>query len=333
MDRFEINMVRLPDTHWQAIAGRSPIPRAMKDKHKPRRVKAAPKRCVLMSPFALTRSVKCRSMVGAGEVFQWDVARCGVFGVMTFNIRFETEEDRENTWESRRDLVVELMTRHAPRVLGTQEGMWHQLKYLQGHLPGYTLLSPFRVIDESCQYPSIFYRTAEFEFQEGGEFWLSKTPAVHRSKDWDSAFPRMMSYGRFMDRETKERIWCIVTHLDHQGTEARRCQGEMIADFVRRRRGPVILMGDFNDRPGSAVHGILTGPDTGLCDTWQVLGREEDEMSMTHHGFRGTPQKTRMDWILVSTHFRVVEARIIRDNRHGRYPSDHFPYAVDLELG
>jgi endonuclease/exonuclease/phosphatase family metal-dependent hydrolase len=52
---------------------------------------------------------------------------------------------------------------------------------------------------------------------------------------------------------------------------------------------------------------------------------------MTHHGFTGIPQKTRMDWVLVSKHFRVVDARIIRDNAEGRYPSDHFPYLVELE--
>lgn len=259
--------------------------------------------------------------------------RGGVFKVMTFNLRFATERDRENAWEARRGMVVELVTRHAPRLLGTQEGMGHQLGYLQEHLPDYTLHCPHRVFDESCQYPSIFYRTAELEAEEGGEFWLSKTPTVHRSKDWDSAFPRMMSYGRFLDRETGERMWCMVTHLDHQGIEARRSQCEMVAAFVRRHRGPVILMGDFNDSPWSTVHSILTGSDTGLRDTWQVLGREEDERSLTHHGFRGIPQKTRMDWILVSAHFQVVGASIIRDNCRGKYPSDHFPYAVELELG
>jgi endonuclease/exonuclease/phosphatase family metal-dependent hydrolase len=61
------------------------------------------------------------------------------------------------------------------------------------------------------------------------------------------------------------------------------------------------------------------------------LGREEDEKSMTHHGFTGMPKKTRMDWILVSKHFRVIDAQIIRDNSEGSYPSDHYPYMVDLE--
>ncbi|MBW2094627.1 MAG: endonuclease, partial [Deltaproteobacteria bacterium] len=65
-------------------------------------------------------------------------------------------------------------------------------------------------------------------------------------------------------------------------------------------------------------------------DTWQVLGRKEDAQSFTHHGFTGIGQNGRIDWILVSPHFRIKDAAIIRDHFNGRYPSDHFPYLVDL---
>ena len=39
---------------------------------------------------------------------------------------------------------------------------------------------------------------------------------------------------------------------------------------------------------------------------------------------------TRMDWILVSPHFRVQDASVIRGHVEGRYPSDHFPYMAAL---
>lgn len=44
----------------------------------------------------------------------------------------------------------------------------------------------------------------------------------------------------------------------------------------------------------------------------------------------GTLQKARIDWVLASPHFRVTDARIIRYRFEDRYPSDHFPYMVDL---
>ncbi len=250
---------------------------------------------------------------------------------MTFNIRFENREDLENCWEDRREFLCEVIRRHSPEIIGTQETTWHQIQYLCDHLPGYRLQASNRIIDDTCQYPTLFYRQERFEVTEGGDRWLSRTPLIHRSKDWDSTFPRMMSYGLFQDQETGFTVWAIVTHLDHQGREARWQQARLIASFIQRHSGACILMGDFNDGPDSEPHRLLTGAEVGLHDTWQTLGRTEGEQSMTHHGFTGTPQKTRMDWILVSAHFRLHDAQIVRDHQNGQYPSDHYPYLVDLE--
>jgi endonuclease/exonuclease/phosphatase family metal-dependent hydrolase len=65
-------------------------------------------------------------------------------------------------------------------------------------------------------------------------------------------------------------------------------------------------------------------------DTWQSLWRGEGKNG-THHRFTGIPQDHRIDWILASQDFRVLEARIVKDHFDGRYPSDHFPYVADLD--
>jgi endonuclease/exonuclease/phosphatase family metal-dependent hydrolase len=250
--------------------------------------------------------------------------------LMTFNIRFENDRDGANAWLLRRELVAEVVCAHAPRVLGTQEGTASQLDYLRSHLPGYSMHAPDRVWDETCQYPTLFYRHDALEVVDGGEFWLSTTPQVHRSKDWDSAFPRMMSYARLREQGTSREFWAVVTHLDHLGAEARMKQGEMICTWWRGRPAALVVMGDFNEHPGSPLHRRLTADDTGLCDSWSLLRRPEDDAAMTHHGFSGVPGKGRIDWILVNSSFRVRDAFIVRDGRDGRFPSDHFPYCVDL---
>jgi endonuclease/exonuclease/phosphatase family metal-dependent hydrolase len=251
--------------------------------------------------------------------------------IMTFNIRFENDRDGENGWEYRRDFVTGVIERYAPAVVGTQEGLPPQLTYLRDRLPAYHLHTPARIIDETSQCPSLFIRTDDFSIEEGVEFWLSLQPRVHLSKDWDSAFPRMMSAARLTARGDDRPFWIAVTHLDHVGTEARHEQAKMVARWVESQREPVILMGDFNDGQGSAAHRVLTDSCTGLIDTWQALGLSEGIENYTSHGFTGVPQKARMDWILVTLHFHVVNALIIRDHFNGRYPSDHFPYMVDLE--
>ena len=251
--------------------------------------------------------------------------------IMTFNLRFENDRDGENSWLNRRDLVVQIVKKYTPSLLGTQEGTSSQLVYLQENLPDYRIHAPNRLLDATCQYPTLFYRPDRFQLLEGSEFWLSKTPSVHRSKDWDSAFPRMMSYALLEDLSVCRRLWAIVTHLDHIGVEARLEQARIIANWVQQQAEPIILMGDFNTGPDSLVHELLATGETGLRDTWQALSKAENVQSMTHHGFVGTPQKGRIDWVLLSRHFVVRDAAIIRDQFDGRYPSDHFPYAAQVE--
>jgi endonuclease/exonuclease/phosphatase family metal-dependent hydrolase len=93
-----------------------------------------------------------------------------------------------------------------------------------------------------------------------------------------------------------------------------------------------VLLGDFNDLPGSKVHRTLNNPIGPFVDSWQALSRSEDQQSYTHHGFTGVPMKGRIDWILTTSEFRILDGSIVYDHEAGRYPSDHFPLWVDLEL-
>lgn len=252
--------------------------------------------------------------------------------IMTFNLRFENDHDGENGWPYRRDLVVRTILRHAPFILGTQEGIQRQLGYLRDRLEAYELYLPARrVLDERSQCPTLLYRRDELELLEGDELWLSKTPEKHLSKDWDSAFPRMIGYALLRHRKTGRELWAGVTHLDHMGTEARFQQARLAGRWVKERRRPVILMGDFNDAPDSPAYRELVGEETGLTDTWRALGYGEDESSMTSHDFHGVPRKARLDWILAGDAFAVRRAAVLRDHEGSRYPSDHFPYVAELE--
>jgi len=250
---------------------------------------------------------------------------------MTFNLRFENDRDGSNGWEFRKDLVVQLIDRHAPSILGTQEGTCSQISYLRDNLPEYHLHTPNRIYDDTCQYPTLFVKRNDFVVLEGSEFWLSRTPHIHRSKDWDSAFPRMLSYGRLKSIGSGRVFSVAVTHLDHMGSNARYEQAKIIIDWIHGQTGAVILMGDFNDSPASPVHNLLVEHGTGLRDTWHTLGRKDNCDSFTHHGFTGIPGKGRLDWILISSHIRVNDAFIIRDHWGGRFPSDHFPYLVSTD--
>jgi len=249
--------------------------------------------------------------------------------VMTFNLRFENEDDGDNAWHCRREMVVEIIKKYQPDILGTQEGKWSQISYLAEQLPGYVPFLPGREPDPVIQCPTLFFRKQAVVLLNGGEFWLSETPDVHLSKSWDSAFPRMISWAEVRMKNCAFPIISAVTHLDHMGAIARQEQAQMIAAWSARQSAPIVLMGDFNDAPASPAHTVLICDR--LRDTWWAMDKNDGPSSFTRHRFDGIPQVARLDWILADPCFKVRDARIVHDHSDGRYPSDHFPYVADLD--
>jgi endonuclease/exonuclease/phosphatase family metal-dependent hydrolase len=249
--------------------------------------------------------------------------------VLTFNLRFATPIDGANQWDYRKELVVETIFACEPDLVGTQEGTVPQLDYLTRHLQGFLPLVAHRQVDPTCQYPTIFYRQ-EFQVKESGEFWLSETPEVHRSISWDSAFPRMATYGLFQEAGRDLWFYFIDTHLDHISSQARIQGARLIQHFFLKKTQPLILVGDFNEPPDAAVHQELTGPGCRLTDSWWALHAPGHDPP-TQHQFDGQPRGHRIDWVLISAPFRVTKTEVVVYNRAGRYPSDHFPYVAEVE--
>ncbi len=250
--------------------------------------------------------------------------------VMTFNLRFANPQDGPNRWEFRKELVVETILAYHPDLLGTQEGTVPMLEFLTVHLPGYRPLVEHREVDPTCQYPTIFYRSEAFQTKDSGEFWLSQTPQEHRSKSWDSAFPRMVTYGLFQEIGRDLWFYFINTHLDHISELARFHGSRMIRDHFLSQKKPMILVGDFNEPPDAQVYRQFIGEDSPLRDTWRARHLAGEE-TPTQHQFNGDPRGSRIDWILVTPPFLVKEVEIITRNQEGRYPSDHFPYLAEVE--
>jgi endonuclease/exonuclease/phosphatase family metal-dependent hydrolase len=249
--------------------------------------------------------------------------------LLTFNLRFANPLDGPNHWDHRKELVVETIFALNPDLIGTQEGTVPQLEYLTDHLQGFLPLVAHRQVDPTCQYPTIFYRQG-FQVKDSGEFWLSETPAVHRSISWDSAFPRMVTYGLF--REAGRDLWFYFsnTHLDHISSLARHHGARLIQKFFSDKNEPLILVGDFNEPPDAAVFQELTRPGHRFVDTWRVLHPQGPEPP-TQHNFDGQPRGHRIDWILVTAPFQVTKADVVVYNHSGRYPSDHFPYIAEVD--
>jgi len=251
--------------------------------------------------------------------------------VLTINLRRQTEEDGPDNWPHRKKLTARLIQDTAPHIFGTQEGRKPQIRELLEELEGYTLADKHREWDPARMYPCIFYDTNMFEVVESGDWWLSESPMVHASKSWGSAFPRLAVWARLKAMRDRSTFIFAVTHLDHLSLPARTGQARVLLRLLSRVSQdeiPVILVGDFNDVPGSGPYKILTRR---YKDAWLECNTSMED-AHTWHGFSGNGRRGRLDWILTSPDIRIHSAEIMRISYGGSYPSDHFPVRAVLEL-
>jgi endonuclease/exonuclease/phosphatase family metal-dependent hydrolase len=260
--------------------------------------------------------------------------------VMTINLRYRNAHDRENHWDNRRHLIVNLIGKYLPALIGTQEGFKDQLDDLARLAPGYAYIDAQRLVSIQRQCPTIFYRRDLLTPVKAGNFWLSETPGFPDSKSWDSAFPRLATHALFRIRETEQFFYFFNTHFDHQSAWARRESTLLLIRKIRELNPeslPTIIVGDFNMGCDTMEHELLTGKiDIGEAkgwfhNVWEKLGKPK-QGAETFHGFSGIPKKEQMDWILATSHFRFLFIQKNEDNQDGKYPSDHFPVLAGLAL-
>lgn len=242
---------------------------------------------------------------------------------MTFNLRRDFAHDGPNAWTHRLDAVAALLRSERPHVLGTQEGLPHQLAALDRALDGYSRVGSARCGRGEDEANAIYFDTTRLDLRASGDFWLSDRPHEPGSRAWGSACPRLVTWARFRDRATGRDFTCANTHLDHISEEARVRSAALLAE----RFPHALLLGDFNAEPGSPVHAQLTAH---WVDTHAARGLLQ-EPGHTYHGFTGRATQ-RIDWILVPRDANVLAHRVLTHRPEGRLPSDHWPVAAEILL-
>ncbi|MCU0785800.1 MAG: endonuclease/exonuclease/phosphatase family protein [Verrucomicrobia bacterium] len=254
--------------------------------------------------------------------------------VMTYNLKFASPNP-PNAWPVRRPLVREVIQQIAPDVFGTQEGLYAQLKEIASDLPDYEWIGLGREGGSRGEFMAVFYRKARFEPLAYDHFWLSDTPEVIGSSTWGNRNRRMVTWVKFLDRQTQREFFLWNTHFDNQVQAAR----EQAAKLVRERvaaldtKLPLILTGDFNAAGGTnAAYKILT--DGGFfADTWMTAKERQGEGLNTSNGFQAIRRNgVRIDWILTRGEVVADSTEIVTFSRNGQFPSDHFPVVARMRF-
>ncbi|MBU2536853.1 MAG: hypothetical protein KKH22_00325, partial [Proteobacteria bacterium] len=85
----------------------------------------------------------------------------------------------------------------------------------------------------------------------------------------------------------------------------------------------------------SNAYRLLTGDGT-LIDALRRIqpngpNGPNGEDEATFHGYGRQEEMAAIDWILVSDHFRVLDAQIDRSRQDNLFPSDHYPITAVLD--
>ncbi len=266
------------------------------------------------------------------------VAVSSAFGqsykLMTYNMRLDVTADKEDAWEYRRDLFVDQLRDIEADVFGTQEGLPHQIAYIDQKLSGYSYIGIGRDGEGTAsEYSAVFYKTEKLELIRSGTFWLSKTPEK-QSVGWDAALPRICTYGLFKDISSGKHIYAFNTHLDHLGEKARNKSLNLIMKKMKefnQDNYPVILMGDMNLEPGTKA---IKSVSKKYVDT-QVADKTDPKIPTgTFNAFDiSEPATRRIDYIFLDkVNFEIVEYSVVREPKGHSYPSDHFPVIAEVSL-
>lgn len=261
--------------------------------------------------------------------------------VITYNIRYAgAAYSGPVNWNNRKAFVRSILEYHEADIIGMQEVMHSQLMYFDSTLKDFAHAGIGRDDGKQAgEYSPVFFKTSLFENLRDSTFWLSPAPSIP-ARGWDAALPRVCTWVELKDRRNGKTFFVFNTHFDHVGVQAREESARLILRQIQRIAGasPVILTGDFNSEEDSKTIRMITGKhDSGsfhLPDAMSVSKQPHHGSYQTFCGFEVKKGIAggHIDYIFVSTHWRVDKHATLTDFEGDYFPSDHFPVLSEMEL-
>ncbi len=113
----------------------------------------------------------------------------------------------------------------------------------------------------------------------------------------------------------------VTTHLDYQYEDGRIFEAEQMLRFLQDIKGPLIVVGDFNDDPAGGAYKLMLSR---FEDAW-ISSRAKD-LGLSYPADKPTK---RIDYIFMrqSDRIKAKKARVVNT-----LASDHLPVVVNLEI-
>lgn len=153
-----------------------------------------------------------------------------------------------------------------------------------------------------------------------GNALLSRYPIITKETHLFNYFPGMIEGRSLLDATIQiqgQSFQINVTHLS-LNPYLQRKQIDFIISHLHKTALPIIIMGDWNMKPGSKGWRKVTNH---FKDVWEIAGKGE---GYTYPSLR---PRTRLDYIYVSQNIKVVDAKVVTTMP---IASDHLPLTANL---
>ncbi|WP_294081752.1 BT_3987 domain-containing protein [Proteiniphilum sp. UBA5384] len=250
--------------------------------------------------------------------------------IASYNIEYNNLNSAGGPWSSRKILVGRMFQQYDFDIVGVQEPDKEQLDDIRSAAPGYDYLGT-----GATGSVAVFYKRDRFEVIESDIFWLSPTPDIP-GKGWDAYHPRKCRWVHFKDMNSDKEFYFFNIHMDHVGVEARMKSTELVLEKIPEIAGnyPAILTGDFNFNQNDANYNTLEHSGV-LKDSYVIAPEHLNKEKGTHNAYNPAYTSTaRIDHIFLynASFLNVKTHEIITTTFEGKFPSDHCPVRVILEV-
>ena len=231
--------------------------------------------------------------------------------VMTYNIHVGVGMDKKLDLQR----IAEVINAEHPDLVGLQE-VDRGVKRTEGK----------DEIVELAQLTLMNYAFAHNLDYQGGQYGvaiLSRFPI--RQTDHRKYENRREAERRGMIRVEVEfagrTINFVTTHLDYQFEDGRVFETEQMLKFLEGIKGPLIVVGDFNDEPSGDAYKLMLA---GFEDAWIVAKIKEQGLS-----YPADKPLKRIDYIFTrrSDRLEVKRPRLVTT-----LASDHLPVVADIHI-
>ena len=256
-----------------------------------------------------------------------------IHSVITYNIKYDDNSNGKNSWKVRKDAMIELIHKLSPDILGIQEGLIHQVEFLDSKMSDHKYVGVGRDdANRKGEYCAIFFNEKKYKLLKDSTFWLSENPDKV-SVGWDAALERICTYALLENIKNANKIWVFNTHFDHIGNIAREKSARLLLEKIQMlniNKEPVLVMGDFNVEDNSKVIDILKQK---LIDTMTDYEIEHKGPVGTFNNFLNNQEIIkRIDYVFSNGFQTISHQHIDKKLESGDHISDHLPVFVEVKI-